>query len=238
MKTKDLTIQESFFHAFADATIVRGILRDGEEHRAGQHIVGWVPRATPEKLIAPRRYLDSASASAALAAALQEDEIPSALRNAKDWQKRRVYEWEDKLLVSQVEGFLDQRQARKLLQRISRDFGVPCPKLIWGDNANLSEYDEDSNEIFFRHRDKITLLHEMTHSIVNERLGDDSGPDHSPGFVWLAIELYHRYAGIDLAFLIQSAAHRDILGNVIATGPDISASKKPDIHPVRRLSPE
>ncbi len=222
MKTKDLTIQESLFHTHADACLVRGILRDEVARpRAARHVVGWIARAAPQTLLAPRRCLDAASAIRVFQETLETDDVPPALVRARDWQKKRVYDWENELLVPQAEPVEGVKTARAILRQVARDLAIPCPKLVWREpGGEDSEYDDDCHEISFGHREKISLLHEMAHAVHAVRTGERLGPHHSPGFVWIAIELYHRYADVDLWFLVQSAAHRDLLGDIVPHRPD------------------
>ncbi len=40
------------------------------------------------------------------------------------------------------------------------------------------------------------------------------GPEHGPGFVWVAVELYSRYGGMDLGYLFHTAMKKDLLGDL------------------------
>ena len=67
-------------------------------------------------------------------------------------------------------------------------------------------------QIKFGHRDNISLLHELAHAIHDHKAA--AGADHNPTFVWIAIELYHRYAGFDLAYLVATAHQAGLLGDI------------------------
>lgn len=79
------------------------------------------------------------------------------------------------------------------MRQIAEDYDIDCPRLKWGEFTDHSEYDEDDNIILF---------------------GEQQGPHHSPGFVSIAIELYHRYAGADLKMLEESAGKAGLLGDL------------------------
>lgn len=208
MNVKDFVQSESFYHPHADAWLVLG--RDAK----GRFATGWIARQNPEKIISCRRFLDEASAQAAYMEILEEDSIPDALTTAPDWKKQALYDWEDDNLSGVRRELKNAAQGRKLLRQIAEDYDIDCPRLKWGEFTDHSEYDEDDNVILFGARDNTTLLHEMAHAIHIAQLGEQQGPHHSPGFVSIAIELYHRYAGADLKMLEESAGKAGLLGDL------------------------
>lgn len=196
-----------FYHPHADAWLVQGRAK-------GIHIIGWVARQRPETVAHVRRFLDEASAAKAFSATIRTDDVPEALVMAQDWQQSRVYRWEDKHVLKFGRILDSPGKARSLMRRIAQDYGIECPKLCWTEHNGHSEYDADDNFINFGDRNSMTLLHEMAHAIHAQRLGEQMGPHHSPGFVEVAIELYHRYGGIDTPVLTETAGKAGILGDV------------------------
>lgn len=141
----------------------------------------------------------------------------------KDFQKQAVYDWEDEDIMPLAQK-ISEKAARALLRRAAQDYGVPVPSLEWENFTNHSEYDDGT--IWFGARDNISLLHEMAHHIQEQHDGEDNGlAPHASAFVRMAMELYHRYAGINETLLKQTAARRDILGD--ETGFEIDMPEKP-----------
>jgi hypothetical protein len=67
----------------------------------------------------------------------------------------------------------------------------------------------------------------MAHLVYEARRdNDDPAPDHSPGFVWTAIELYARYAEFSLHYLTTSAAACGVLGNIAVKDLTVRAPRK------------
>lgn len=208
MNVKDFTKSASIYHPHADAWLVLG--KDAK----GRFCTGWIARRKPDNLISCHRFLDEASAHVAFEDILKRDDVPHSLIIAPDWQKQTLYDWEDDNLSKFRIDLPNPAQARRLMRQIAADYDIDCPRLKWLDFTNHSEYDEDENIIYYGARDNITLLHEMAHAIHYAQLCEHLGPHHSPGFVSIAIDLYHRYAGADLETLNGSAGKRGLLGDL------------------------
>lgn len=223
MKTKDLDIKDHHYYPDFDVFLIRGD-RPGTGKRLPRSIVGWMQRTNPDKLIETKSFPDIASAMKAFRDIELSRHFPESFMDMKDRQVRKVYDWEDRILSPDYDREIkDPQNTKKLLQRISREMGIRCPKLVWAENRSHSEYDEDSNVIVFGHRSLMPLLHEMAHAIHKQKLEEEDNDNpihHSPGFVWHAIDLYHRYGGIELDYLVQSAASAGILGPLHVREPE------------------
>jgi len=221
MKTKDLVIEDYLYYPDVDAFLIRGF-RPAFGQNLPRAVVGWMQRATPENLICARSFPDMPAAVTAYQNAIECGEFPDKILEASDVQQHGVYDWEDRIMGNDVDRpVTDIESARKILREVCRDIKISCPKLVWLDNINSSDYDWDSNTIRFGHRSLMPLLHEIAHAIQNQKSSDEGNNKmhHSPGFVWDAMTLYNRYLGLDMSFLAQSAAMAGLLGPVRVDAP-------------------
>ena len=210
MKVKDLHILDRHYCVHADAYLVIGTAKNA--HRLPGTITGWHARED-DKLYYKRHFLDSDSAHLHFDSEMVDTDVIIDNIFSNDHQQQTVYDWEDQVILPYGRS-ITVREARAIITKVADDNGMPCPKLVWESHTNHSEYDECENRIYFGHRDLISLLHELAHALYHERRDGEKFADHSPGFVWTAIELYHRYAGIDLQLLITSAIQADIVGDL------------------------
>ena len=210
VKVKAMDVSARFYDAQADAYLVVGRIPASKKSYA----VGWHSRHC-DTLVEPALFAIKKEAQRAFnRAAAHPDEKPDHDSFVKDWQEDGVNQWEETLLMPGTRK-ITQADARALLRRVSRDYGMPPPRLVWKKPGGASEYDPDLHEIPFSHRDNISLLHEMAHAIDEHAAASDAlRPNHGPAFVWIAIELYHRYAGMNLNFMIVSAAQHHLLGDI------------------------
>ena len=128
--------------------------------------------------------------------------------------KNRLYDWEDEYAVSYARP-VTKSEARALINRVSEDYGMDSPELKWIETGEDSTYFLAEHIIELAHHNEAIILHEMAHAITDwnaERL-DRESTHHSPSYAWTLIELYHRYLGLDLQTLVQSANKYGILGD-------------------------
>jgi hypothetical protein len=219
-------ILRQHFNAVADAYCV--LLQNPQNDN--DFTVAWKSRHC-DKLVEPKKFKAHDSAIQHFNRVVHTADIPLHKNIANDWQADSVYTWEHEHLSDQAKE-IDVVQAHKLLRKVSRDYKIKPPNLIWkrlSPNGG-SEYNSD-HEIKFGHRDNISLLHEMTHAILHKKNISWDVPDHSPAFVWMAIELYNRYAHVDLQHLVTTAAKADILGDMKAEGKTnaLSLAVRPNV---------
>ncbi len=214
LKKKDLTVLAQHYDSHADSYLVLG-KRKNRTKSLKRYVVAWRSRHRDQFAVC-HYFTDSHSAEQYFNDVVYDEDRPDHPLLQKDWQKKAVYDWEQKTLIPHSRK-INEKQARVLLQKVSRECGMKSPRLVWDKPAEGSSYDIDDHVIHFGHRDNISLLHEMAHVLYKHDL-DESETDipttHSPGFVWTAIELYHRYAGINLNYLIIMAAQQNILGDM------------------------
>jgi|GEM_PF-1365531 len=198
-------ILECYFDPHLDAYLVLGKINDSTEY-----FTGWKSRHK-DSIVDTRGFSNEAVARKRFNTMIEEDELSGHPSLLKDYQKQRVYDWEEKMLMPHSKK-INEKNARALINKIALDYGMSAPRLKWRKFTNYSKY--DSEAIYFGARDNISLLHEMAHHIHDHAICfDDSLPHHSSGFVHCAIELYARYADIDPKFLLSSAHNKEILGD-------------------------
>jgi hypothetical protein len=216
MKLSDLKILKEHFDSRIDGYLViarRNNVVAGSKSLK-KYIVGWYSRHENEKLARFKSFMDFESARKYFEDVLNKRIAPSNDVFVQDWQDQHVYEWEDDVLAPQAVK-IDEETARKIIKRVCADYKIPEVELEWKEEEGGSEYYYHSNKIKFGHRDNLALLHELAHAI-NDFKRNTEMADHGPDFVWITIELYHKYAGYNLAFLVATAYQAGLLGDVEA----------------------
>lgn len=211
MKTKDIILIDRHYQRKIDAWLVLGQKRQDRE-LLPVFVAGWQPRLATNKLFTVKKFFDLESAQLYFRKTLHRDKSPKDKLFSRDLQKKNVYAWEDKHLDRYDCMLKDKDATRDLVRQIAKDYKTKKPFLVLGKNGR-DHYDPDDDKLQIGTLSLLRLLHEMTH-MLNTQFSDESenGPDHGPAFVWMAIELYHRYAGLDLNYLVETAAQRDLLG--------------------------
>jgi hypothetical protein len=213
LRAKDLIIRERHYDANVDGYLVVGQKRKKDNSSLKNHVVGWISRHK-DQLHESRYFMDKGSAKRYYNQVILNDhKKPECSVFMKDWQKQKLYSWENTLVKNH--GLkLNEKQAKSIIRKVSREYGIPAPKLKMEKITWHSEYDDEKNIIHFGSRDNITLLHELAHAIHTKQLDDELAAHHSPGFTWIAIELYHKYAGLNLNYLILGASANGLLGDL------------------------
>lgn len=216
----DATVLERSYNPHADAYLVLAKINDRGSPRP--YCLYWQSRnpAYADRIMETRRYMDYGTAHRRFTEDMADGRLPSARLFQADWQQEAVYRWEGDFVYS-FKQTIDEVQARALIRRVSRDYGIKPPGLTMEAHTDHSWYHFDSNRIHFGHRDHIGLLHELAHAVYEQgREANDHDIDaaapHCPAFVWTLIELYNRYAGISLSYLSISAANRALTGDIMA----------------------
>ena len=221
MKENDLHILKRQFNQASDAYHILG-KRKGKNAKK-PYVLAWKIRHG-DKLIDCRTFKHLPKAMETFNNQANDDDIHSLHPSFNiDVQQKNVYDWEHDCL-DMGNHKITRAQALDIIEMVSNDFNLETPKLTWKRKQDYySECDTDDNEIIIGQHDLITVLHEMAHIIDVERSGDDVRPNHGPGFVWAAIELYNRYAGFDMSYLVTSAFQANIIGDLSADQISFSA---------------
>jgi hypothetical protein len=222
MKQSDLKILKRQFDQASDSYVVLGKRRRSGTVRP--YILSWRTRQDEElRDCRSFKYLERATAAFNKEASNGNSSLHSAFY--KDPQQKKLYDWENECLDIGTY-MISQKHARLMIEIICDDYNIDPPKLRWKKKQDFySEYDSDEHIITLGQHDMVTLLHELAHVIDAARSDDDIKPNHGPGFVWSAIELYHRYAGYNLNYLVTSAFKAGLLGDLHA--PQLIRDKCP-----------
>lgn len=210
----DIEIVERIYDPHMDLYAVFG--RAVEAHPA-PFVLAWQKRGKT-KLRDIERFADWKTAKDAFNDAVTGDHFPKSKKFYNDDQQQKVYAWEY-MCVEPYAQKLNKREARALVKAVSKDYGMKSPKVTFTKNGDTSTYAPNDHAIELREHDNITVLHELAHAIHNKE-NERSGRDHihhAPQFVWLAIELYQRYAGLDMQEMVISAYQNNLLGDLSAT---------------------
>jgi hypothetical protein len=173
--------------------------------------------------------MDEGTAQRRFDAVVEEQELPSKPSTMPDWQQEALYTWEGDFCYPHMRR-VNETQARSLIDAIARDYRIKPPKLVMMPRTDSSAYTGDDHVIHFGHRDHIGLLHEMAHALCKKFIGESDAAPHSPLFVWKVIELYHRYGGLNLNYMVLSAMQRRLTGDSTAsqnTEPRVSFRPNP-----------
>lgn len=223
MKIKDVYINYRKFDPHADAYLVYG--RVLLKNTLKNHVVGWQLRRGDDRLLDPHYFLDEQSAARFYTDTISSDYQPERKKLEKDWQQETLYRWEEDTLESYLVT-LNKNEIADLVRQVANDHGIKTPAITWRKEDDYSEYRPTSHTIAFGHRDNISTLHEMAHALQEYTHDRRNVAHHAPGFVWIAIELYHKYAGVPLNTLITTANKYDLLGDLEADQTPLRLPRK------------
>lgn len=137
-----------------------------------------------------------------------------------DIQKDQVYKWEQGFLIG-WDTKLRLGQARKVARQIAEEYNMEPPTIhhdphnVDEEGNTISHFDSTNNRVVLCSLESHMVLHEMSHAVVsNGNFGDLIYVTHGPRFVWQAIELYSRYGGIPLDYLVSTASEHHLLGDL------------------------
>lgn len=208
-----IAILAQHFDPHSDAYLLLGRINDSG------YFVAWRSRHG-KKLVDGTEFNGAGDARKHFERMIEEGERSEHPSIEKDWQQEAVYAWEEKFLFPQART-IDEAEVAALTRQISRHYKIPVSELVWGEDYE----EEEGVELYRGDIDIISFLHEMAHHVHDHLQKGDVPALHGPGFVMTAIELYHRYAGIDIRHLTESAAAKNILGDPTTTGHILSLSK-------------
>ena len=213
MKVNNITIINKIYDSHADGYLILG--KNKKKHSLKKYVVGWVSRHEPDKIRKhetgkSKFFADIDSAKKIFNKIIEEENQSNHDVFIKDWQKKKLYEWEDKYVLPYAKT-LDKKQIEALIKKVSKDYHIKTPKIEWFAAGNNSYYDNEDHLISLGMNDDLTALHEMAH-VIHEHMHDrDIVANHPPAFAWKLIELYKNYMGLDMKYLVISALHSDIL---------------------------
>ncbi len=127
---------------------------------------------------------------------------------AYDYQRQKVYNWENNNIRNRPQKFFDFPEIQEYVNFVWHDMGLLHPPKVvpmnsrvtrWAGLADRLEIDLPANS----KSEQAVILHEMAHSMTNGVNG--MGHSHDARFVGVMMELVIKYMKVDRYFLWYSA---------------------------------
>jgi hypothetical protein len=141
------------------------------------------------------------------------------MRAGRDYQRARVYGWEDRVVAPRDRSTLPYPAAQGMVSAIWADMGLRFPPEVAMLPGQARRLQADASRLLVRLPQTMPswlLLHEIAHALSSDHEGASDG--HGPTFMGLYIELLERYMRWCAAGLVISAA---------AAGIDIHRAAQP-----------
>ncbi len=141
------------------------------------------------------------------------------MRSGRDYQRARVYAWEDRVVAPCNRGSVLYAAAQGMVDAIWADLGLRFPPKVERLPGQARRLEVDASRLRLRLPGAVPswlLLHELAHSLSSSHVGTSDG--HGPEFMGLYIQLLVRYMRFPEAELRQFAA---------ADGIDVSLNAQP-----------
>lgn len=184
-----LTIFARTTHAVSGASLL--LARDKAD---GAYIVAWV--APWQRTIRDCQTTDKLADARAAYHAMAAAEPPVTPTLTRDWQRNRLYAWEEHALDA-ASPDIAPALMQNIADRIARDFNLAAAPTVTfhpprkGDNP-VSYFYSEKNSIRMTHRQISAVIHEMAHA-VDQKIYGNKWTDHGPSFVRTLIMLAERY---------------------------------------------
>ena len=145
----------------------------------------------------------------------------------RDWQKERVYAWEEDNIDNTTQ-ILNDDQMHRVIKRVSDDFNLVAPQLEIQvpqtatviENSSSYYYYND-NKIAMAHRGLSHLLHELAH-MVDWKINKNHWAAHGPSFVRTLICIAEKYQWHDQKKLADSAQKSGLSVAALNDLPELS----------------
>lgn len=188
-RLESLTIFARTTHAVSGARLL--LARDRAD---GTYIVAWI--APWQRSVTDYRSADKLAEARVLYQALAAGEPPVTPSLTRDWQRNRLYAWEEEAL-DKASPDIAPALMQNIADRIARDFNLAAAPTISfhaprkGDRP-ISYFYSGNNSIRMTHRQISAVIHEMAHA-VDEKIYGNRWAAHGPSFVRTLIMLAERY---------------------------------------------
>ena len=116
------------------------------------------------------------------------------MRRGRDWQRARVYAWEDRMVVPRDKSTLPYTAAKDMVGAIWADLDLRYPPKVERLPGQARRLQADGSRLLVRLPQTMPswlLLHEMAHALSSTHEGASDG--HGPAFMGLYIQLLGRY---------------------------------------------
>jgi hypothetical protein len=133
------------------------------------------------------------------------------LRTTRDYQRARVYAWEDRVIAPRDPTRLPFGQAQGLVNAIWLELGLQYPPEVLPMPHQARRRVADANRLALRLRVETPswcVLHELAHALTSAHDGRSDG--HGPLFVGMYVQLLARYMRLDAACLLASLRRANI----------------------------
>jgi hypothetical protein len=125
----------------------------------------------------------------------------------RDWQRSRVYAWEDRVIAPRDRSRIPFPAAQGMVNAIWSETGLRYPPRVEPLPAQARTRVADADRLTLRLprlAPSWHLLHELAHSMSTTHDGQSDG--HGPVFMGIYVQLLGRYLRLDEAELLQSLA--------------------------------
>jgi hypothetical protein len=133
------------------------------------------------------------------------------LNGKRDFQRSRVYAWENRVIVPRDPSFISFPDAQGMVNAIWSEMGLNYPPKVeeLSTQAKATVASANRLSIFLALRTPSwCLLHELAHAMTSTIDGHSDG--HGPLFVGLYVRMLARYLRLDLAGLVRSVRSENI----------------------------
>ena len=116
------------------------------------------------------------------------------MRRDRDWQRARVYAWEDRMVAPRDKSTLPYTAAKDMVGAIWADLDLRYPPKVERLPRQARRLQADGSRLLVRLPQKMPpwlLLHELAHALSSTHEGASDG--HGPAFMGLYIQLLGRY---------------------------------------------
>jgi len=116
------------------------------------------------------------------------------VRPGRDWQRARVYAWEDRIVAPRDRSTLPYAAAENMAAAIWADLDLRFPPKVAPLPGQARRLQADASRLLLRLPETMPswlLLHEMAHALSSTHEGASDG--HGPIFMGLYIQLLERY---------------------------------------------
>jgi hypothetical protein len=127
------------------------------------------------------------------------------LTGKRDWQRTRVYAWENRVVAPRDPTFVKFREAQAMVDAIWSDMDLLYPPAVepLARQASTTVASADRLSIFLPARTPSwLLLHEIAHAMTSDADGSSDG--HGEVFMGLYLQLLVRYLRLDHSKLLAS----------------------------------
>lgn len=141
------------------------------------------------------------------------------MKPVRDYQRARVYAWEDRVVAPRDRGTVPYAAAQGMVEAIWADFDLRFPPKVERLPGQARRLEADASRLRLRLPAAVPswlLLHELAHSLSSSHDGASDG--HGPAFMGLYLQLLVRYMRLPEAELRRSAA---------ADGIDVHTDARP-----------